>query len=96
MAEREQQSRMDYTLMVNHCVVPNSSGKGYKLCTSNPTFREWHVEYHEKYGKDVQLGEPRDVFLWRVFHGNEPAMEAAIERGTVKERTGKDCTPTCE
>jgi hypothetical protein len=94
MKQREDASRLDYTLMVNHCVVPTDGGGGYKLCTVNNHFKEWHTEYKDRYGKDLQKGEPKDIYCWRVFHGNYQALESCITRGVVKEKIGKDLTCT--
>ena len=91
MTQREKSSRLDLTLMINHCVIPKGDGgSGYKLCTDNHTFNEWHTEYHDRYGKDIQTGEPRDIYCWRVFGGKYDALDACIAKGVVRQRAGKD------
>ena len=76
--------------MVNHRVTPKGDGSGYRLCTDNHVLKEWNSEYHDRYGKDTQVGEPRDVYAFRVFHGNYTALDDCIARGVVRQKTGAD------
>ena len=91
MAEREKSSRGDFTLFVNNCVVPKENAhQGYELCVESTIFKEWHTDYNDRYGKDVQSGEPYELFGWRVCQGNFEALDSMIARGIVKKRKGKD------
>jgi len=91
MAEREKSSRLDYTMFVNHCVVPaEKEGKGYQINVKTPVYQEWHAEYRDRYGKDLQKGEPYELFAWRVCQGNFAALDSMIARGIVRKKKGKD------
>ena len=95
MAQRKKSSRLDMTLMVNNCVTTRPDGAGYMICTDNPIFKEWHMEYRDRYGKDLQQGEPREIYLYSKFHGNEAALDAAILKGVVKQKMGQDGQMWC-
>ena len=76
--------RKEKTALINGLFVKNSKG-GYDMQADSPVFQPAKTAFDQRYGKKEQTGMPKDVFLWQTFHGNEVALAAAIEKGSVEE-----------
>ena len=62
--------------------LPNGT---YELQLSKPLFAEAKTMYEEKFGKDSHKAMPQRIFKSLYFHGNQAALDEAIEAGEVKE-----------
>lgn len=50
-----------------------------------PVFESHKEAYHKRYGKDESEGMAKIVFLYKIFHGSEQALQKAIAEGAVQE-----------
>ena len=85
-SKKQDKPRAYKSALINRLFKPDGKG-GYEMCASDPWFQQQKELMHSKYGKDEQVGSPKDVFLFSVFHGNEMGLQSAIDKGSVQEWT---------
>ncbi len=76
--------RKHKTDLINKLFESNGKG-GYDMKPQKAVFESFRESYHKRYGKDERQGTPRSVFLWQIFHGQEPALDSAIADGSVQQ-----------
>lgn len=72
------------TDLINKLFKENGKG-GWEMDATAPWFEASKTAYHKKFGKEENIGTPRDVFLFQSFMGNEAALDKAIENGSVQQ-----------
>ena len=75
-------TRADKSRLINELFEKDSKGNMI-MKADKPVFTSVQKAKHTKLGQDVTIGEPYDIFLHRVFHGDESAMTRAQEKGSV-------------
>ena len=83
-SKKQDKPRSYKTALINRLFKPDGKG-GYEMCASDPWFQQQKEIMHSKYGKDEQIGSPKDVFLYSTFQGNSSALQSAIDNGSVQE-----------
>ena len=77
-------TRADKSRLINELFEKDSKGNMI-MKADKPVFTSVQKAKHTKLGQDVTIGEPYDIFLHRVFHGDESAMTRAQEKGSVTQ-----------
>ena len=85
-SKKQDKPRAYKTALINRLFKSDGKG-GYVMQAEDPWFQQQKEIMHSKYGKDEQVGSPKDVFLYSTFHGNQVALQSAIDKGSVQEWT---------
>lgn len=80
--KKSEHPRKMKTELINKLFSKDSKGN-FNMVANQPIFENFKEAYHKRYGREEQQGKPRTVFLWSVFQGNEDALKAAINEGSV-------------
>ena len=95
--EGEDGARQAVTKLINSVVHRDKKTGHFSLVTEGEAFQTWKSKYFLKEDKDQVEGEPKGIFLHRVFNGNQEALDKAICAGEVMvtQRNGMDycCYP---
>ena len=83
-SKKQDKPRAYKTALINRLFKSDGKG-GYVMQAKDPWLQQQKEIMHSKYGKDEQVGSPKDVFLYSTFHGNQEALQSAIDKGSVQE-----------
>ena len=83
-SKKQDKPRAYKTALINRLFKSDGKG-GYVMQAEDPWFQQQKEIMHSKYGKDDKVGSPKDVFLYSTFHGNQEALQSAIDKGSVQE-----------
>ena len=86
--EKGDQPRAKKTALINALFKKTADG-GFEMKTNSEEFETFKESFKKNTETDKVEGEPKAVFLYRVYHGNAEALEAAIAQGHVKETMRK-------
>ena len=93
--EKEDGSRQKVTQLINSLIQKDKKTGHLSLNTDSSEFVSLKSKWKLVEDRDEVEGEPRNVFLHRVFGGNETALQAAIEAGDVRETIRGGTTFCC-
>ena len=86
--DKSDQPRAKKTALINALFKKTADG-GFEMKTNSEEFEAFKESFKKNTETDKVEGEPKAVFLYRVYHGNAEALEAAISQGHVKETMRK-------
>ena len=86
--EKSDQPRAKKTALINALFKKTSDGS-FEMKTNSTEFETFKESFKKNTETDQVSGEPKSVFLYRVYHGNSEALEAAIQQGHVMETVRK-------
>eukprot|EP00438_Fugacium_kawagutii_P028616 Skav212747 [mRNA] locus=scaffold2545:1494:2303:+ [translate_table: standard] len=72
------------TKLINELFEKNPSTGRYEMAAHKPIFENFKKASSTKFGTQLVKGQPRSVFLYSHFHGDENGLEKAISLGDVR------------
>ena len=86
--EKTDQPRAKKTALINALFEKTAAGT-FEMKTESATFKTFKENFKKNTETEKVEGEPKQVFLYRVYHGDAKALSEAIEQGHVKEQVRK-------
>ena len=86
--EKTDQPRAKKTALINALFEKTAAGT-FEMKTESATFQTFKENFKKNTETEKVEGEPKQVFLYRVYHGDARALSEAIQQGHVKEQVRK-------
>jgi hypothetical protein len=80
--------RQHQTRFINALFLKDKKTGAVTMQPKNPVFAQFRRNASSTYGVEETKGYPRSVMLHHFFHGNETAMEDAVQAGEVQVSGG--------
>ena len=72
------------TKLINELFTKDAKTGKYEMAAHKPMFENYRMASSTKFGEEKMTGQPKSVFLYSYFHGNEAGLERAISMGDVQ------------
>lgn len=83
-AKKHKSPRAYKTKLINELFEKNPVTGRYEMAAHKPLFENFKQASSTKFGTQLVKGQPRSVFLYSHFHGDENGLERAIALGDVR------------
>lgn len=83
-ALKHKSPRQYRTKLINELFTKDAKTGKYEMAAHKPMFENYRMASSTKFGEEKMTGQPKSVFLYSYFHGNEAGLERAISMGDVQ------------
>ena len=85
VSKKHKDSRSYKTKLINQLFEKDPKTGQYHMCSHKPMFENYRRAQSTSFGEDTVNGQPKSVFLFSHFHGNQAGLDHAIAMGDVQQ-----------